>query len=227
MTRLTSILLTVVVLAFTVSAQQEKPLAVLPDQPVPNDDRGQAFILKSDLPPLSSFSHLRKAGISEPQQYSIFLGEGWANSTLHAREEQLQSLLANVSNDADLSAIEASGIKNRFGPTASFERLDVTPGPLTDLDAQRTLATMLGEGGLPRPNPKAIYVIFLDANQQSSLGSLVAGKHYAAYHSVFIASGARIRYVVVPFASDPAASYQIALRAFVAAAVKSTHSTAK
>jgi len=225
--KLASTLLAIAVLAFTASAQQVKPLVVSSDQPAPNDDGGQAFILSSDLQPFSSFRHLRKANISEPQQYSIFVGESWANSTLQAREAQLQSLLANVSNEADLIALEDSGIKNRFGPTASLERLGVAAGRFTDLDAQRVIAAMLDEAVLPRPNSKAIYVIFLDASLQSALGSLVAGKHYAAYHNAFNHSGANIRYVVVPFASDEATGYQIALRAFVAAALRPARAAAK
>jgi hypothetical protein len=67
---------------------------------------------------------------------------------------------------------------------------NVEPAALSDLDAQRLLAAMLADGVLPRPNARTILVIFLDANLQSTLGSLAAGKHYAAYHSA-LASTAR------------------------------------
>jgi hypothetical protein len=222
-----STFLGIALLAPVVAAQQQpKPLAVSPDQPVANDDRGQAFILTRDLQPLSAFGHRRKTPMSDPQQLSIFAGKDWA-TTLHARETQLQSLLANVDNEADLAALQDNGIKDRFGPAFSVERADIGPGAVSDLDAQRLLAAMLSEGGLPRPNAGTILVIFLDANLQSTLGSLAAGKHYAAYHSAFNFDGARIRYVVVPYESDPATGYQIALRAFVAAALKPTQPIAK
>lgn len=212
--------LAIALLSFGVSAQQQpKPLAVSADQAVANDDRGEAFILTRDQQPLSAFRHVRKAPMSEPQQFSIFAGKDWS-TTLHARETQLQNLLANLDSEADLAALEELGIKDRFGPAFNVERPDVAPGTLSDLDAQRMLAAMLAEGALPRPNARTILVIFLDANLQSTLGSLAAGKHYAAYHSAFNFDGARIRYVVVPYESDPAIGYQLALRAFLAAALK-------
>jgi hypothetical protein len=219
--------LAIVLLTFGVSAQQlPKPLAVSADQPVANDDRGQAFILTQNTQSLSAIGHPRKATIPEPQQLSIFAGRDWA-TTLHAREAQLQSLLANVTNEADISTLQENGIKDRFGPAFSVERSEVEPGTLSDLDVQRLLAAMLTEGLLPRPNARTILVIFLDPSLQSTLGSLTAGKHYAAYHSAFNFDGARIRYVVVPYESNPGAGYQIALRAFVAAALKPSQTIAK
>jgi len=227
MIRLASTLFVIAASVFAASAQQVKPLVVSPDQPVPNDDRGQAFILTADLQPLSSFGHLRKTSNFEPQQYSIFVGERWTDPAMQLRETRLQSLLANVSNEADLIALEEIGIKNRFGPTASLEQAAASPEPFTDLGAQRMIAALLSEGLLPRPNSKAIYVIFLDAGRESTLGSLVGGKHFAAYHGVFNSSGARIRYAVVPFTADEATAYQIALRIFVAAALRPAHTSAK
>src|SRR6185295_20348555 len=95
-----STFLAIVLLALAIAAQQQpKPLAVSTDQPVANDDRGKAFILTRDLQPLSAFGRLRKSSISEPQQFSIFAGKDWA-TTLHARETQLRSLLANVASEA-------------------------------------------------------------------------------------------------------------------------------
>jgi hypothetical protein len=48
-----SILLVIALMALSVAAQQPMPLAVSLGQPVPNDDRGQAFIIQRDLAPLS------------------------------------------------------------------------------------------------------------------------------------------------------------------------------
>jgi hypothetical protein len=222
-----TIFLAIALLTLGVLAQQQpKPLAVSTDQPVANDDRGKAFILTRELRPLSDFGRLRKSSISEPQQFSIFAGKDWA-TTLHTREPQLQNLLANVTSEADLAALDETGIKNRFGPAFSVERLDVGPGSLSDLDTQRLLTSMMAEGELPRPSARTIVVIFLDANVQSTLGSLAGGKHYAAYHSAFNFDGVKIRYVVAPYESDPATGYQIALRAFVAAVLKLSQPIAK
>ena len=216
-----------IALAVTVSAQQLKPLSVSQDQSVPNDDRGEAFIIDRNVQPLSSVTRARKGGISEPEQYSIFVGADWSSSDLHEREAKLSSLLESVTDDAELSVLQESGIKNRFAPTSSAERLDLPAGTFTDLEAQRMLSAMLADSLLPRPSASAIYVIYLDSHLQSTLGTLVAGKHYAAYHSAFNSAGVNIRYVVIPFESEAGAGYQIALRAFVAAALKSSHPIAK
>ena len=219
--RFNSKLLLLLIAAFAVAAhaQQAKPLIVSEDQPARNDDGGQAFILDRNLPPWS-WMGARKGAISEPQQLSIFAGSGWTDAKLSSREAALGSLLANVGDAAQLEALNTLGIKNRFGPTINMERTDIAAGVFRDLDAQRLLMTMMDSGSLARPNGRTIYVIFLDPTLQSTLGPLAAGKHYVAYHSSFTASGLSIRYVVVPFESDEPAGYDIALRAFVAAATK-------
>lgn len=214
------LLLIIAAFAVTAHAQQTKPLIVSEDQPARNDDGGRAFIIDRDLRPLSSFRALRKGTISEPQQYSIFLGSGWSDPKLRDRETTLGSLLANVSDQSTIEALYALGIKNRFGSTINAEQRDAGAGVFRDLDAQRLLVTMIDSGALPPPSGKAIYVVFLDSTLQSTLGSLTAGKHYVAYHSAFTASGMYIRYVVVPFESDATKGYEIALHAFVAAVTR-------
>ncbi|HEY3102649.1 MAG TPA: hypothetical protein VGJ69_03610 [Pyrinomonadaceae bacterium] len=216
--RFKSALLIVAALALTTLAQL-KPFIKSEDRPVLNEDGGQAFIIETNRGPLVPSGSDRKGTISQPEQYSIFIGSDWT-SPLQQREAQLQSLLANVSNEAELTALQQSGIKNRFGPTASEERPDISARSFSDMDLQRLLAAMLDDGTLARPTNRTIYVVFLDSGFESKLGSLVARKHYVAYHSIFRAAGADVRYVVVPFESDPTAASQIALRAFVAAAVR-------
>ena len=220
--RLNSKLLLLLIAAFAVAAhgQQAKPLIISEDQPARNDDGGQAFVLDRNLPPWSWMGAARKGAISEPQQLSIFAGGGWTDAKLNSREATLGSLLANVGDAAELEALNTLGIKNRFGPTINAERTDIAAGVFRDLDAQRLLANMIDSGALSRPNGRTIYVIFLDSTLQSTLGPLAAGKHYVAYHSSFTAWGLNVRYVVVPFDSDESAGYEIALRAFVAAATK-------
>jgi len=215
-----SILLIAAALAVAAHAQQPKPLIVSDSQPVRNDDSGQAFIINGDLKPLVTLGSARKGAISEPQQYSIFVGSGWSDPKLRDRETTLGSLLANVRDESTIEALHALGIKNQFGPTINAERADIEAGVFRDLDAQRLLATMIDSGALTRPNGKTVYVIFLDSTLQSTLGMLTAGKHYVAYHSAFNSSGMNIRYVVVPFESDAPRGYDIALRAFVAVATR-------
>src|SRR2546423_10529389 len=211
-------ILFVVALTVAADAQQSKPRIVAYDQPVPNDDGGKAFIIERSMRPLTGLGATPKGAISEPQQYSIFAGSGWTEATLRERKTAFGSLLANVSDGSTIEVLQALGIKNRIGPTINFEQTDIGGGVFRDLDAQRLLANLIDSGEIGRPNGRTVYVIFLDSSLQSSLGSLTSGKHYVAYYTAFTIAGARVRYVVVPFESDAAKGYEIALRAFVAAA---------
>ena len=112
-------------------------------------------------------------------------------------------------------------LKNFFAATSSQEKLDDFTGDRTisDLEIQSVLSGMIKEGSIQRPNASTIYVVFLDAETRSTLGAMIAGKHYLAYHNFFNASGLKIHYVVVPFEANQKTGYQIALRAFLAAAL--------
>ncbi len=90
---------------------------------------------------------------------------------------------------------------------------------ISDLEIQGVLAGMLKEGSLRRPDASTIYVVFLDPELRSTLGTMIACKHYVAYHNFFNVAGMKIHYVVVPFEANQKAAYQIALRAFLAAAL--------
>jgi hypothetical protein len=216
------VLLLIAACAITAHAQQTQQMIISDDSSVANEDGGRAFIIERNTHSLISLGPGRK-GIGAPEQFSIFVGEGWASSPVRERETQLQNLLANVTDEADLNGLQERGIKNRFGPTSSVERPDVAARTFSDLDIQRLLASMLGSHTLPDPNAKSIFVVFLDTNCGSTLGALTGGKHYVAYHSAFRVSGANVRYVVVPYNSDATAANQIALLAFIAAAAKPAH----
>jgi hypothetical protein len=60
---------------------------------------------------------------------------------------------------------------------------------------------------------------------RSTLGTMFAGKHYAAYHNFFNAAGMKLHYVVVPYEADRNTATQIAFRALVAAALNPTGPT--
>lgn len=210
--------------ALTAHAQQTAiPLAPGYDRAVANEDGGQAFIIEQSSRRLSSFGRPRKGTIAAPEQYSIFVGSQWQTSALRERQVRLQRVLANLTDEAELLALQEIGIKNRFGPTASIERLDVTSRSFSDLDIQRLLASMFDAGALPRPTASRIYFVFLDPEIESTLGPLTGGKHYVAYHHAFRTGGAYTRYVVIPFQTDQARAYHDALRSLVAAAVKPVH----
>jgi hypothetical protein len=210
--------------ALAAQAQQTAtPLTPGYDRAVANEDGGQAFIIEPSSRRLSSFGRPRKGTIAEPEQYSIFVGGQWQTSALRERQIKLQSLLANLADEAELSALQEIGIKNRFAPTRSVERPEVAARSFSDLDIQRLLAAMFESGALPRPSVNRIYLMFLDPEIESTLGLLTGGKHYVAYHNAFRVDGAHARYVVIPFQSDPARASHDALRSFVAAAVRAAH----
>src|SRR2546422_479355 len=98
---------------------------------------------------------------------------------------------------------------------------------LSDLELQALLAGMLKDGSLPRPNANTICVVFLAPELHSTLGTMIAGKHYIAYHSFFNSMGTRLHYAVVPFEADPKSAYQIALRVFASAALNPNGTASK
>ncbi len=189
-------------------------------QSVTNDDRGRAFIITGETLSLSLRGHHERV-IIEPQQQSLFLGSGWAADSERAREPELANLLANLRDQAQLNALDEYGIKNFFAATSSQEKLEdlAVDRSVSDLRIQSVLAGMISEGSLQRPNPSTILIVYLDPGIRSTLGGMMAGKHYLAYHNFFNASGLRIHYVVVPFQPNQQTAYQIALRAFLAAAL--------
>jgi hypothetical protein len=210
--------------ALTAQAQQTAtPLSPGYDRAVANEDGGQAFIIEQSSRRLSSFGRPRKSTIAEPEQYSIFVGGQWQTSALRERQVKSQRLLASLTDEAEVSALQELGIRNRFGPTASLERLDVTSRTFSDLDIQRLLAAMFDSGQLPRPSSSTIYVVFLDPAIESTLGPLTGGKHYVAYHNAFRAGGVNTHYVVIPFQSDPGRAFHDTLRSLVAAVVRPVH----
>ncbi len=223
-------LIFLVIVAFAGSAKAQDPWPQeRPDereQSVINEDGGRSFIIKPASAPLHGVVKPGNATVVDLQQHSIFLGSHWAESAPRARESQLSSLLTNIQDHAQMDELTQSGIKNLFGATTSQEKLDVpSDRNISDLEIQSVLTAMFKEGTLPRPEAGAIYVVFLDPGLHSTLGSLVAGKHYVAYHGFLNASGAKIHYAVVPFQSDSHSAYQIALRALVVAALNPTGSS--
>jgi hypothetical protein len=221
-----SILLVIIALAAGAQAQEPRSReASNEQQSVTNDDRGRAFIIERDATPLSALSNPGRTVISEPQQYSIFLGSGWATPSLRAREAELGNLLMNVRDQATLNALNESGVKNLFGPTSSREKLEDLTGNISDLEIQSILGAMIKDSSQPQSGANTIYVVFLDPEMRSTLGTMFAGKHYAAYHNFFNAAGMKLHYVVVPFEADRKTASQIAFRALVAAALNPTGAT--
>ena len=214
--------LVIVALAATAHAQP-KSQSQSPAQPdeqqqaARNDDAGRALVITSVATPLAQPSKPNAPLISEPQQYSIFLGSGWARKDLRGRETTLANLLANIGDQATLNTLSEAGVKNLFGATFSQEKLNDLDGHVSDLQIQAVLGAMLRDGSLGGPNPNTIYVVFLGPGLESTLGSMIGRKHYLAYHNFFNAQRMKLHYVVVPFEPDANAAQNIATRAFLTA----------
>ena len=216
--KLKLILLIIVLVSATAQAQEPRESSGDQLQSVINDDRGRALIITGETQTISALGNHGRI-IVEPRQHSIFLGRGWETSSLRAREPELANLLANISDQAQLTALDQLGMKNFFAATSSQEKPGDLAGDrsISDLEIQSVLEGMLKDGSLQRPYAGTIYVVFLDPGMRSTLGTMIAGKHYLAYHNFFSVSGMKIHYVVAPFEANPRTAYQIALRAFLAA----------
>lgn len=211
----------------TARAQQPEDKAPVNDavQAVIDDDGGRAFIVNSKLKSLTQLRRLPgAAALTAPQQYTIFLGSAWTTPSLRAREAKLSNLLSAIQNQPDLNKLNNLGINNLYGPTYSQEVL--TPfdcdEKLSDIGIKTILAGLVNEGSLPKTERATIYVVFLQPDLRSTLGTLTGRKHYLAYHQFLNVGGERLHYVVVPYEPDIDTAKAIALRALVAAALNPT-----
>lgn len=208
----------------TITAAQEPAFQERQDQrekAVLNEDGGQAFLVQpANAAQMLGLLKPGQAAESDFSQYSVFLGPGWANGSLRAREERLSKVLSSIGEHAQMDEVAAAGLGNRFGPTFSLEKLDIAGDrDISDLQIQDVLAGLFNDGQLGEPQSDGVYFVFLDPSLHSTLRSLTASKHYLAYHSFFNVSGTRIHYAVVPYQSDPQVGYQTALRTLIVAAL--------
>lgn len=215
------LLFVAVLVSASVQAQEPAPREDgegLP-QAVTNGDRGRAFIIEGEMHRVPVIGNQGRV-IAEPEQNSIFLGSGWKTASLRTRVPELGNLLANLRDQSQIKTLDQSGIKNFFAATSTQEKLDdFGDRVFSDLEIESLLTAMIKEGSLNRPNANTIYVVFLGPEIRSTLGAMIGGKHYLAYHNFFNATGIRVHYVVVPFLTNKKTAYQVALRAFQAAAV--------
>jgi hypothetical protein len=225
--RYSFLILSLLFVAGTARAQQPEDRAPVNDavQAVIDDDGGRAFIVNSKLKSLAQLRQLPGgAALSAPQQYTIFLGSRWATPALRARESKLSNLLSSIQNQPDINKLNNLGINDLFAPTYSQEVLTSFSDDekLSDIGVKTILAGLVGGDSLPAAERPTIYVIFLQPNLRSTLGTLTGRKHYLAYHQFLNVGGDRLHYVVVPYEPDLDTAKAIALRALVAAALNPT-----
>ena len=225
--RYSFLILSLLFVAGTARAQQPEDRTPVNDavQAVIDDDGGRAFIVNSKLKSLAQLRQLRGgAALSAPQQYTIFLGSRWATPALRARESKLSNLLSSIQNQPDINKLNNLGINDLFAPTYSQEVLTSFSDDekLSDIGIKTILAGLIDADSLPKAERPTIYVIFLQPNLRSTLGTLTGRKHYLAYHQFLNVGGDRLHYVVVPYEPDLDTAKAIALRALVAAALNPT-----
>lgn len=225
--RYSFLILSLLFVAGTARAQQPVDRAPVNDavQAVIDDDGGRAFIVNSKLKSLAQLRQLPGgAALSAPQQYTIFLGSRWATPALRARESKLSNLLSSIQNQPDINKLNNLGINDLFAPTYSQEVLTSFSDDekLSDIGIKTILAGLVSADSLPEAERPTIYVIFLQPNLRSTLGTLTGRKHYLAYHQFLNVGGNRLHYVVVPYEPDLDTAKAIALRALVAAALNPT-----
>jgi len=218
------LILSLLFAAGTARAQQPEDKTPVNDavQAVIDDDGGRAFIVNSKLKSLTQLRQLPGGTtLSAPQQYTIFLGSRWATPSLRAREAKLSNLLSSIQNQPDINKLNNLGINNLYGPTSSQEVL--TPfsddEKISDIGMKTILAELVTADSLPKADRTTIYVVFLQPDLRSTLGTLTGRKHYLAYHQFLNVGGDRLHYVVVPYEPDLDTAKAIALRALVAAAL--------
>jgi hypothetical protein len=199
---------------------REGIVAVREEQAPFDDDGGRVFIVKRDAGAQDGLRYHGGAVISEPRQYNIFLGSGWADRTLRVREKSFSNLLQTSGADA-AQGLARYGVQNIFLPSQSVEQpFDFSPEQtISDLRIQSVLSEMFSTGAVQAPSPDAIYVVFLPPGVHSKLGSMIGGKHYAAYHNFFHAEQGEVHYVVVPFEPDMKTARSVAARAVSEAAM--------
>ncbi|MDQ1639118.1 MAG: hypothetical protein QOF62_2457 [Pyrinomonadaceae bacterium] len=222
--RYSFLILSLLLVAGTARAQQPEDKAPVNDavQAVIDDDGGRAFIVNSKLKSLAQLRRLPgAAALTAPQQYTIFLGSRWATASLRARESKLSNLLAAIQNQPDVNKLNNLGINNLFGPTYTQEVLTQfnDDEKLSDIGIKTILAGLVADGTLPKADRTTVYVVYLQPDVRSTLGTLTGRKHYLAYHEFLNVGGERLHYVVVPYEPDIDTAKAIALRALVAAAL--------
>jgi hypothetical protein len=201
------------------SAQQQAPV----DRPTePNfafdDDGGKAQIVPVDFSVAGPKTFHGGPVLVSAQQVSIFLGAGWGDSQVRARETSLLDLTASVGN-AHVAEMKQHSIKTLRAAPQIEDFVDLSQSKVNDLTIQQKLSDMLKSKAIPAPAASTVFVIFLAPGVHSTLGGLQGGVDYAAYHNFVNLEAGEIHYVVVPFHENAATHSAAATRAFAETAL--------
>jgi hypothetical protein len=201
------------------SAQQQASV----DRPTePNfafdDDGGKTQIVPVDFSVAGPKTFHGGPVLASAQQVSIFLGAGWGDSQVRARETSLLDVTASVGN-AHVAEMKQHSIKTLRAAPQIEDFVDLSQSKVNDLTIQQKLSDMLKSKAIPAPAAGTVYVFFLAPGIQSTLGGLKGGIDYAAYHNFVNLEAGEIHYVVVPFHEIAATHSAAATRAFAETAL--------
>ena len=186
------------------------------EEAVYDDDGGRVFIVRRQQSLLESLAYHGGPIISEPRQYTIFMGAAWAGASNKARKASFADLMSGL-DQASVDLLERCEVKTNSRTAASHEELQQFSdgSAVSDLRIQAALSGMFERGSIPGPDPNTIYVVFLAPGIQSTLGEMFGGKHYVAYHNFFHLNVVQVHYVVAPFEMPRKAARSAATRALI------------
>src|SRR5215467_2232012 len=201
------------------SAQQQASV----DRPAePNfafdDDGGKAQIVPLDFSVAGPKTFHGGPVLASAQQVTIFLGAGWGDTQVRAREASLLDVTASVAN-THVAEMKQHSIKTLRAAPQIEDFVDLSQSTVNDLTIQQKLSDMLKSKAIPAPAAGTVYVFFLAPGIQSTLGGLKGGIDYAAYHNFVNLEAGEIHYVVVPFHENAATHSAAATRAFAETAL--------
>jgi hypothetical protein len=183
-----------------------------------DDDGGKAQIVPVDFSVAGPKAFHGGPVLASAQQVSIFLGAGWGDSQVRARETSLLDLTASVGN-AHVAEMKQHSIKTLRAAPQIEDFVDLSQSKVNDLTIQQKLSDMLKSKAIPAPAAGTVYVIFLAPGIHSTLGGLQGGVDYAAYHNFVNLEAGEIHYVVVPFHENADTHGAAATRAFAETAL--------
>jgi hypothetical protein len=206
-------------LASSVLAAQQPAKVDRPAEPnfVFDDDGGKVQIVPADLAPAGPRNFHGGSVLSSTRQVSIFLGAGWSDQQIRARQAPLLDIAAG--QGPDLAELQSHNIKTLRSAPRFEDLADLSQTAVNDLTIQRKLSDLLQSKAIPAPSVGTIYVVFLAPGIDSTLGGNKAGVDYAAYHNFVNLEAGEINYVVVPFHQDAQQHAAAAARAFAETAL--------
>jgi hypothetical protein len=206
-------------------SEPRSPLPVLEAAPpgtvVFDDDGGRVQIVPRRVVPPSEVSYHGGPVITGGTVQAIFLGSAWRDEGLRGRESQALEALLGRGGAAVAASLSRLGLEAReLVGLAQEDPLDPLGGAsISDLEVQARIDGLASGGAHGPLDLHAVYVVFLAPGLRSTLGVSSSGKDFAAYHNHFHAAAGVVRYVVVPYDSDPSRWLGNARRSLVQALV--------